>query len=204
MRRPIGIFGGSFDPVHFGHLRTAEVVREAFGLERVLFVPNQVSPFKESRAVTPGAQRAEMILQAIQGNAAFALWGGELERPGPSYTVETLRTLAREMPDADLHFLTGTDAVRDLAQWREPEALLALARFIAVVRPGVAADEARTALPADWLERIDFADLPGLEISSTEIRRRVGEARSIRYLTPDPVIAYIARQGLYAPPARRS
>lgn len=195
----LGIFGGSFDPIHYGHLRLAEEAREALALDRVLFVPNQVSPFKTGNGVTDGRIRAEMVQQAIADQPAFALWDGELEREGPSYTVETLRTLAAQHPDAERFFLTGTDAVRDLPKWREPETILRLAVFVAATRPGVSPDAVRDALPEAWRERVRFLPLTPLEISSTDIRNRVAHGRSIRYLTPPPVVAAIAARRLYAP-----
>jgi nicotinate-nucleotide adenylyltransferase len=193
----LGVFGGSFDPIHFGHLRMAEAVRERFGLDRVLFIPNAVSPFKTDISVTAGAVRAELLQLATRDNPYFQVWTGELDRPGPSYTVDTLRRLDAENPGADLYFLTGSDAVRDLMKWREPKSLVQLAHFIAVIRPGVSEDDVRGALPDDLEARIAFLALPGLDISATEIRARVAVGHSIRYLVPPEVIDAIARHGLY-------
>ncbi|MBB6052326.1 nicotinate-nucleotide adenylyltransferase [Armatimonas rosea] len=197
--RKIGIFGGTFDPVHYGHLRIAEEARERFGLAHVLFVPNQVSPFKIGDTTTPASLRVALVRCAIESNPHFSLWAGELEREGPSFTVETLRRLAQEFPADSLYFLTGTDAVRDIGKWREPEACVALAQFVAFYRPGVTESEARVGVP-DLIEpKILFAEMNGLDISSTEIRERVAAGRSIRYLVPDPVVALIEQQGLYRP-----
>lgn len=196
----LGIFGGTFDPIHYGHLRLAEEARDTLRLDRVLFVPNQVSPFKTGATTTPGRQRAQMVAAAIADHAQFALWDGELQREGPSYTVETLRSLRALHPDAELYFLTGTDAVRDLPQWREPEALLSLARFVAAARPGVSVDQVRDALPENWRARVDFLPMAGLEISSTALRERVADGRSIRYLTPPAVVQFIQANALYARP----
>lgn len=196
----LGIFGGTFDPIHFGHLRLAEEARDSLALDRVLFVPNQVSPFKTGATTTPGRLRAQMVEAAIADNPAFALWDGELEREGPSYTVETLRRLREQHSDATLYFLTGTDAVRDLPKWREPDALLALARFVAATRPGVSADDVRAVLPAAWRAQVDFLPMSGLDISSTALRERVAAGRSIRYLAPDAVVQFIQKRALYARP----
>jgi nicotinate-nucleotide adenylyltransferase len=196
----IGILGGTFDPVHYGHLRIAEEARERFGLTHVLFVPNQVSPFKIGDTTTAASLRVELVALSIADNPHFQLWTGELEREGPSYTVETLRRLAQEFPQAALYFLTGTDAVRDIGKWREPEACVALAQFVAFYRPGVTEIQARVGVPDHLEPKILFAELNGLDISSTEIRERVAAGRSIRYLVPEKVIALIEEKGLYLPP----
>jgi nicotinate-nucleotide adenylyltransferase len=193
----IGVYGGTFDPVHYGHLRIAEVVRESHALESVLFVPNQVSPFKVGETVTPGEVRAQLLERAIERNPAFSVWRGEIEREGPSYTVETLRRLKAEQPDAVLFFLLGLDAAREIPRWKEPEALLKLARFVAVTRPGTSEKECRDAIPDGWEENIDFVSLPALDISSTELRGLAREGRSLRYLTPHSVIDEIQVRRLY-------
>ena len=195
--KKLGVFGGTFDPIHYGHLRIAEEARERFGLDHILFVPNKVSPFKIGDTSTPAALRVELVRGAIAGNPYFSVWTGELEREGTSYTVETLRALAQEFRDADLYFLTGTDAVRDIGKWREPEACLALAQFVAFYRPGVSEAEARIGVPDELEPRIIFAAMNGLDISSTEIRKRVQAGRSIRYLVPESVVALIEEKRLY-------
>jgi nicotinate-nucleotide adenylyltransferase len=193
----LGIFGGSFDPIHYGHLRMAEALRDRFALDLVLFVPNQVSPFKQSETVTPAELRAELVERAIANNPKFGVWRGELEKPGPSYTVETLRRLAEEFPGSERFFLTGNDAVRDIAKWREPEACLALAQFISVFRPGVSEAAARLGIPDHLEKKIEFVELNGLDISSTDIRKQLLEQRSVRYLVPESVIECIETHGLY-------
>lgn len=197
----LGVFGGTFDPIHFGHLRMAEEARETFALDRVLFVPNFVSPFKLDRTMTPGALRVEMIRQAIVDNPYFAADSREIERVGPSYTVETLRGLKAENADAELFFLTGTDAVQGLPQWKSPEELLTLARFIAAARPGVQKQEVLASLPNAWEERILFLPMPELDISSTDLRARAGEGKSLRYLTPRAVEEFVREHRLYLPNA---
>lgn len=193
----LGVLGGTFDPIHFGHLRIAEEARERFGLSHVLFVPNQVSPFKIGDTTTPAPLRAALVAQALEGNPQFLLWDAELRREGPSFTVETLRALKAELPDSSLYFLTGTDAVRDIGKWREPEVCVALAQFVAFYRPGISESEARIGIPDHLEPQILFAPMHGLDISSTEIRARVAEGRSIRYLVPDAVLAQIQAEGLY-------
>lgn len=193
----IGVFGGTFDPIHYGHLRMAEFAREVARLDRVLFLPNYVSPFKTGGKVTPGALRAEMLHRATQDNPAFSVVTLEIDQPGPSYTVDTLRTLRMETPDAELFFLIGADALRGLPGWREPDALLDLAHFIAVTRPGTLQADVLATLPDAWERRILFMEMPGLDISSTDIRERAKTGRSLRYLTPPDVAAFIAERGLY-------
>lgn len=193
----IGIFGGSFDPVHIGHLRMAEVAREAANLDRIIFVPAQVSPFKTDRKVTPGELRLEMLRLAIADNPAFAVSDAELQRPGPSFTVDTLRTLKAESPDADFFFLTGTDTIRDLPKWRDPEIALSLATFLVATRPGVAPSDVLAALPDAWESRILFVEMPGLDISSSYLRAALAAGRSTRYLLTDAVRDFVAAHGFY-------
>jgi nicotinate-nucleotide adenylyltransferase len=175
----------------------AEEARERFALDTVLFVPNFVSPFKLDRRVTPGPLRVDMVRLAIADNPYFAVDGREIERAGPSYTVETLRALKAEHPDAELFFLTGTDAVKGLPGWKAPEELIGLARFIAAARPGVEKQEVLAALPDTWEERILFLPMPELDISSTDLRARVGEGKSLRYLTPRSVEEFVREHRLY-------
>jgi len=193
----LGILGGTFDPIHFGHLRIAEDASYRFALDTVLFVVNQVSPFKVGETTTPALLRAALTQAAIADNPAFSYWGGELERPGPSFTVETLREIAAHFPDSERYFLTGTDAVRDIAKWREPETCLALAQFVAYYRPGVSEAVAREGIPNHLEPKIAFVPIHGLDISSTEIRTCVAQHHTIRYLVPDPVIALIEKHELY-------
>jgi nicotinate-nucleotide adenylyltransferase len=173
------------------------VAREELALDTVLFVPNRVSPFKSGAGVSTAMARVEMVRLAIADNPALAVSTIEIDRPGPSYTIETLRALRAEHPGAAFSFLTGTDAVRDLPQWREPEALLAEARFVALSRPGFEEGKVRDALPAAWRERVTFMTMPGLDISATDLRATVRAGRSIRYLVPRAVEEYIRAHGLY-------
>jgi nicotinate-nucleotide adenylyltransferase len=194
-----GILGGTFDPIHFGHLRLAESLGEQLGLDAVMFVPNQISPLKTTHPPTPGEQRLAMVGLAIADNPTFQLWAGELEKPGPSYTVETLRSLKTLYPTDDLYFLLGMDAVADLTKWREPEAILSLCQMVAGVRPGMNETQARAQLPDEWERDILFVTTSALDLSSTEMRQLVREKRSIRYLTPPSVVDFIQEHQLYAP-----
>jgi nicotinate-nucleotide adenylyltransferase len=199
-RRRVGILGGSFDPIHFGHLRLAESMREALALDTVLFVPAQVSPFKTGRTTTPAALRAKMVGAAIDDNPLFQIWTGELERPGPSFTVDTLRQLTDELPDDQLWLLAGTDAVRDLPLWREPETIVRLARLAVAARPGTDPVDALAALPETWRERVDFVTMTPVDLASTDLRQRVASGRSIRYLVPPSVAEIIDVNDLYKQP----
>lgn len=193
----LALFGGTFDPIHNGHLRIAEEAREQLELDRVVFVPNRVSPFKTGRDVTPGALRAAMVRAAVADNPAFAVSTIELDRLGISYTVDTVAALRAEYPNAALFFLTGADAVRDLSAWREPERLLGLAQIAVATRPGVDENQITQALPARWLEQLRFIATPGLDISATDLRARIRDGRSIRYLVPPAVENFIGERRLY-------
>jgi nicotinate-nucleotide adenylyltransferase len=185
----IGLFGGSFDPIHNGHLIVARAVAEAVGLSQVRFMPAREQPFKVGQHLVPAATRARLIELAIAGEPLFRLEAIELERPGPSYTVDTLRLLKQRDPGSRYALLVGADAARDLPKWREAGALPGLADLIVFARAGALIPE----LP--WPVRP--VTVPGIEISATEIRKRVAGGRSIRYLVPDPVIEAIRAEGLY-------
>ena len=198
-RTRLGVFGGTFDPIHIGHLVAAEAARDAFQLDRVLFVPAARPPHKLGQVRATPEQRLQMTILATADNPAFAVSRLEIDRPGPSYTIDTLRDLAAENAGCHLHFITGADAVLELASWREPEALLDVAEFIAVARPGAAAE--RVAAFAATLgrrgARIRYLAIPAIDISSHELRSRVRAGQSIRYLVPAEVAEYILREGLY-------
>lgn len=182
------LFGGSFDPVHVGHLVVAEAAAEQLGMT-VRFVPAREQPFKGSAHEASPAQRAEMLDLAIAGNARFTVERVELDLPVPSYTVRTLRALAQREPGNRFALLLGADAVRELAAWFEVEALPAHADVIAFARAG-------TPPVQHPLVQRSIA-VPALDVSATDIRARVRAGRSIRYLVPEPVRAYIAQHGLY-------
>ena len=188
----IGLFGGSFDPVHHGHLIVARVALEALGLEELRLVPAREQPFKQGRHGAAAEHRAAMLELAIAGEPGFRVERAELERAGPSYTVDTLRALRDQVPGGSLVLLVGADAAAELGAWREAAALPELARIVAFARPGSAPPE------SPLIERT--IRVPAVDISATEVRRRVREGRSIRYWVPDPVAEYILRHRLYLDP----
>jgi nicotinate-nucleotide adenylyltransferase len=193
----IGILGGTFDPIHYGHLAIAEEARAALRLDRVLFVPAAHQPLKRGEHLALPEQRLEMVRRACADNAAFEPSTIELDRPGPSYTVTTLEELAAARL-GELFFILGADALADLPRWYAIERVVALARIVAVGRPGSKPDLASLAsLLPSLPERLTLLEGPRLEISSSELRQRVAEGRPIRYLTPDPVISYIDEHELY-------
>jgi nicotinate-nucleotide adenylyltransferase len=199
-------------------LRAAEEVREALGLARVVFVPSADPPLKRGggERIAPARERLAWVELAIRGNPAFSVDGLELERPGPSYTVDTLRAFAARLAPERPVFIVGSDAFADLASWREPKALLELAHFAVVSRPpasgGTLGDWIPAELAADlilardgqqarhlsagtWLRHVPIR---ALDVSSTELRRRLSEGRSVRYLLPDPVLDAVVQSGAYA------
>lgn len=204
----LGIFGGTFDPVHYGHLLLAECCREQLGLNELWFVPAAVPPHKQGRDLTPGSQRAEMLELAIAGHAALRVCRHEIDKGGLSYTVDTLAHLHREHPDAELFFLLGADSLRDLPGWREPVRLCELATPVVVGRVGHGGVEAAGTrdfgplaemLSAERITQIrrHQVEMPLVELSSSDIRQRVATGRSIRFRTPRAVEQYIAGQQLY-------
>lgn len=200
--RKLGVFGGTFDPIHLGHLIVAEEAAERLGLEKVLFVPAKEPWRKPRNDVADANGRLEMVRLAVEGNARFSVSTVDMEREGPSYSVDTLEDLRRsEGASADFNFILGYDALADLPNWREPGRLADLARLVAVVRPGYQVDwRALETVVAGAKERIDLLEIPEVGISSTELRKRVAEGRSIRYWVPERVEAYIRSKGLYRAP----
>ena len=216
----IGILGGTFNPVHYGHLRAAEEVRERLGLQRVLFVPAGTPPLK-SEELADARHRLEMVSLAVAGNPFFEASAVECSRPGTSFLVDTLDIISREHPDWELYFIIGSEAFSELPKWREPGRLLGMARFVVLGRPPVGFAAALAGSPyiddtptLRALDRggIDTADvrirgggsvtllsLDALPISSTAIRSAVKEGRSIRYLLPREVELYIITEQLYMP-----
>ncbi|MBL8796015.1 MAG: nicotinate-nucleotide adenylyltransferase [Planctomycetia bacterium] len=205
-RPQIGIFGGSFDPVHLGHLITAEQCREQARLDQVWFVPAARPPHKLDQALTPFARRVEMLTLALAGHAAFRVEELERDRPGPSYTVDTLQELAARQPDANWHFILGADSLPELPGWREPLRILELADLLVVARPGSSdpdVDVLKAALGLTTEEvRLQVVAAPLIGLSSTDLRQRVRAGRSIRYLVPRAVECYIQEKKLYREDAR--
>ncbi len=201
----VGLLGGTFDPIHHGHLAIAEEAREALGLERVVFIPAASPPHKPGRPVTPAADRLAMVRLAVAGNATFEVSDAEIARGGASYTVDTLGDL-RDAGLADPWFILSSEALAGFTAWREPERVLELARLAVVPRAGFAP------LDAAWVDarfpgcagRVAFLDGPLLPISGSVVRRRAAAGRSVRYLVPDAVAAWIADHRLYQAIAQRT
>jgi len=198
--RHVGLLGGTFDPVHLAHLRLAEEAREQLSLDHVLFVPAPNPWRKASRAITSVAHRLAMVRLAVAGNDRFAVSTVELDQEGPTYTANTLASLHEQLgPGVILHFILGADALADLPSWHEPDRIVALARLAVALRtsspsPNLPALEARVPGIGAAVERIAMTRLA---ISSTELRRKAAAGRSLRYLVPDPVAAYIEQHALY-------
>jgi len=203
----IGIFGGSFDPVHHGHLIVAECCREQAALDRVLFVPAATQPLKQGSTPAAGHHRAEMLALAVGGNSAFAFSAVELDRGGVSYTVDTLHTLRTLHPHDDLRLILGPDALASLPDWHEPTRILELVPIIAVEREGL--DDVTAVVRGPRLARClgpgqadrivaDRIVVPAIGIRASDLRALVAAGRSIRYRTPRAVERYISAHGLYA------
>jgi nicotinate-nucleotide adenylyltransferase len=189
----IGLFGGTFDPPHLGHLALAEHARDRLRLDQVRFIPAGRPPHKRGERITSAAGRVAMTRLAVRGNPAFTVSTIETRRGGPSFTIETLRAVAAEAPGARLFLLMGADSLDDFANWREPEAILRLATLVVADRPG--AGGRRVGVPGG--RRVVRLDNAVLAVSSSLLRARVRAGRSVRYLVPDAVAAYIARHRLY-------
>jgi nicotinate-nucleotide adenylyltransferase len=185
----IGLFGGSFDPVHHGHLIVGQVAAEQLKLQTLRFVPAREQPFKRGKHQSSAEHRAAMLSLATAEMPGFEVELSELQRPGPSYTIDTLRDLRRREPGAKLVLLLGADAAAELPAWREAAEIPRLARVAVFARPG-------SAVPAEpWVSEI--VTVPGIDISATEIRARVARGQSVRYWVPDRVAEYIATHRLY-------
>ncbi len=198
----IGIFGGTFDPVHLGHLILAEQCRERAALDEVWLLPSHRPPNKLDKPVTRFEQRCEMLSLAIAGHPSFRIDTIEKDLPGPSYTAETLAELRRRHPGDDFHLILGADSVVDLPRWHLPARVVEQAGIVAVPRPGVALPTAERLSAEIGLAdpagvRLTIVQCPLIEISSREIRRAVGEGRSVRYLTPRSVEEYVRKRKLY-------
>jgi nicotinate-nucleotide adenylyltransferase len=200
-QRRIGVLGGTFDPIHYGHLAAAEEAVSVCNLERVLFVPAARPPHKRGETISGAEHRVSMVRRAIEDNPTFLLSDLEIHRRGPSYTVDTLRQLHRDWVASELFFIVGMDSLAELPLWHQPEALLEQAVLVAIQRPGVPdvdLHELSGRLPL-VKERVRLVAMPGLglAVSSTELRERVASGRSIRYLVPESVREYIRQAGLY-------
>ena len=189
-RPRIGIMGGTFDPIHHGHLVAASEVAQVFGLDQVIFVPTG-EPWMKS-GVTEGEHRYLMTVIATAANPRFNVSRVDIDRHGPTYTIDTLRDLAAVYPDAELYFITGADAVAQILEWKDVDDIWEFAHLVAVSRPGHRLST--SGLPAD---RVTSLEVPALSISSTDCRERVGKGWPVWYLVPDGVVQYIGKHGLY-------
>jgi nicotinate-nucleotide adenylyltransferase len=187
----LGLFGGSFDPVHVGHLLVARAAVEELGLTRLCFIPAAQSPFKPENKPAPAPERLRLLRLALAGNPGFEIDTQEIKRGGISFTVDTLRDYARRFPQAELFYLIGADNVPQLPKWREAEELARLAQFVAIPRPGLAA----AAFPAPFRGRT-FTGFP-FGVSSSQVRERVKAGLPIDYLVPPPVAEAIRNNQLY-------
>ena len=189
--------GGTFDPIHHGHLVAASEVQAWFDLDEVVFVPTGAPWQKSEREVSPAEHRYLMTVIATAANPRFWVSRVDIERDGPTYTIDTLRDIKATMPDVELYFITGADALADIFNWREPEEMFALANFVGCTRPGYTMDpETLSAIPGD---RVTMVEIPALAISSTDCRDRKRRGEPVWYLVPDGVVQYIAKHDLYSP-----
>jgi len=187
--------GGTFDPIHNGHLVAADAAMEAAGLDEVWFIPSAVPPLKNGAPSASGEQRLAMAKLALDGEPRFRVVAVELERGGVSYTVDTVSELAARYPGHSFAYIIGADRINDLVQWHRIERLAALVSFVGLERPGYAID--LVALPVYIREKLRIARMPQLDISSSDIRGRRANGRAIRYFVPDKVYQYIVRNELY-------
>ncbi|HWM16872.1 MAG TPA: nicotinate-nucleotide adenylyltransferase [Microbacterium sp.] len=186
----IGVMGGTFDPIHNGHLVAASEVAQSFGLDEVVFVPTG-HPWQKDD-VSPSEDRYLMTVIATASNPQFTVSRVDIDRAGPTYTIDTLRELKKERPHAELYFITGADAIAQILSWRDHDELWDLAHFVAVSRPGH--DLSTVGLPSDDVSQLE---IPALAISSTDCRDRVQHGNPVWYLVPDGVVQYIAKHHLY-------
>ncbi|MGO4341408.1 nicotinate-nucleotide adenylyltransferase [Phycicoccus sp. Soil748] len=189
----LGVMGGTFDPIHHGHLVAASEVQALFGLDEVVFVPTGQPWQKDTREVSPAEDRYLMTVVATASNPRFTVSRVDIDRPGPTYTIDTLRDLHAQRPDDELFFITGADALAQILSWKDADELFELAHFIGVTRPGYVLSE--SGLPAD---RVTLQEVPAMAISSTDCRARVERSEPVWYLVPDGVVQYINKYRLYA------
>ena len=189
----LGVMGGTFDPIHHGHLVAASEVQARFGLDEVVFVPTGQPWQKDDREVSPAEHRYLMTVVATASNPRFTVSRVDIDRPGATFTIDTLRDLHALRPDDELFFITGADALAQILSWKDADELFELAHFIGVTRPGYHLTE--SGLPAD---RVTLQEVPAMAISSTDCRARVERAEPVWYLVPDGVVQYINKYRLYA------
>jgi nicotinate-nucleotide adenylyltransferase len=195
MTERVGIMGGTFDPIHHGHLVAASEVATLFSLDEVIFVPTGEPWQKSHRQVSPAEHRYLMTVIATASNPRFWVSRVDIDRAGPTYTIDTIRDIGAQRPGADLYFITGADALAEIFTWRDAEELFSLAQFVGCTRPGFVMDaETLAKIPHD---RVTMIEVPALAISSTDCRRRTMRGEPVWYLVPDGVVQYIAKHRLY-------
>jgi nicotinate-nucleotide adenylyltransferase len=185
----IGILGGTFNPIHIGHLILAEEAREKLGLDKISFVPTFLPPHKENADVAPAQERYAMIKLAIEGNAHFAVSDAEIKRNGRSYTIDTVREFKRLYPRDELFFITGSDLLTYLEEWKDLSEVITMVKFVVATRPGYPLEKIPSYIKTVAIRAVD--------ISAFEIRKCIKEGKSFRYLLPDAVYAYIIKKKLY-------
>lgn len=187
----LGVMGGTFDPIHNGHLVAASEAAAAFNLSEVIFVPTG-EPWQKTRKVTKSEDRYLMTVVATASNPRFKVSRVDIDRDGPTYTIDTLRDIRAMHPDAELFFITGADAIKQILEWKDVDQIWPLAHFVAVTRPGH-----KLELPPAPSGAISVLEIPALAISSTDVRARVAEGEPVWYLVPDGVVQYIGKHNLY-------
>jgi nicotinate-nucleotide adenylyltransferase len=192
MTKRVGIMGGTFDPIHHGHLVAASEVASLFELDEVIFVPTGQPWQKQTRQVSPAEHRYLMTVIATASNPRFWVSRVDVDRAGPTYTIDTIRDIAAQRPGAELYFITGADALGQILSWKDAGEALRMARFVGVTRPGYELSDAH--LPGD---SVTLLDVPAMAISSSDCRDRVRAGQPVWYLVPDGVVQYINKYGLY-------
>jgi len=198
--KSLGIFGGAFDPIHYGHLMAAEYARNMFSLDKVLIIPSARPPHKEIDNISPEKNRYEMVDMAIRDNSFFEISPMEMERKGYSYTIDTIDYCLKDYPGVNIYVIMGADCLFYMDTWKDVERLVTMCKFIVVTRPGYNInkdDKALSGLPSSLWENLIQLQVPGLDISSSEIRERVLNNKPIKYLLPPEVECYIYKHGLY-------
>lgn len=197
----IGLMGGTFDPIHVGHLVTAEEARQQFDLNYVIFVPAGIPPHKDHQTISLPEHRYLMTTLAVMSNPAFIVSRHEIDQHKPTYTIDTVRYFAKnQSPEPNIYFITGADAILEIFTWKDYEELLRLSTFIAVTRPGYSLDHFHETLDRNcpqMRQKVHLLEIPALAVSSTFIRDRVALGKTIKYLTPEPVEQYIKKMELY-------
>ncbi len=199
-RKQIGLFGGTFSPIHYGHLANAEGAREKGKLDEVIFIPAAQNPFKEKTDPREREMAYEMLKLATEDNDAFSVSRVELDKPGKSYTVDTVRKIKQDHPEDDFYFIMGTDLLYQVETWKEAQTLLSLVDLLVISRPGNEPEDHKKKareLEERFGTNIRLIEIPGVDIASTRIRNMVSRGESVRYLLPDKVLAYINQHGLY-------